>query len=109
MAARLPHAKPQRAQGKQVPGVAPLPAGKGAGGPRYHLRIERWSRGVLDDDNFAGGCKALIDLLRHSGLLPDDNRKTLRTEFVQETVRKGSPRGCGTRLLLTKLPEPGTI
>lgn len=47
------------------------------------MRIERHSARPLDADNFAGGCKPLIDQLRYAGLIPDDDPASVDLTFVQ--------------------------
>jgi hypothetical protein len=41
----------------------------------------------LDPDNFAGGCKDLLDGLRHSGLISDDSWFAIKLETRQVKVR----------------------
>lgn len=40
----------------------------------------------LDPDNFAGGCKDLLDGLRHAGLIPDDRPEDIIFETTQQKV-----------------------
>ncbi len=40
----------------------------------------------LDPDNFAGGCKDLLDGLRHSGLIPGDENWRIQFATDQEKV-----------------------
>ena len=40
----------------------------------------------LDADNFAGGCKDLLDGLRHAGLIPGDAWREIRLETSQVKV-----------------------
>lgn len=40
----------------------------------------------LDPDNFAGGCKDLLDGLRHSGLIPGDEPWKIDFQTRQEKV-----------------------
>ena len=56
---------------------------------RAKVTIERYSRGELDDDNFRGGLKSVLDALKLNGLIIDDNSKHL--ELVA-TQHKGTPR-----------------
>lgn len=44
---------------------------------------------MLDADNFAGGCKPLIDQVRYAGLIPDDSPDKVEITFTQEKVKKG--------------------
>lgn len=63
--------------------------GKEKGQERIVLRIVRKSPRLLDADNFAGGCKPLIDQVRYAGLIPDDSPDKVEIVFVQEKVKKG--------------------
>jgi hypothetical protein len=56
---------------------------------RTVLRITRRSSRMLDADNFAGGCKPLIDQVRYAGLIPDDSPDKVEITFTQEKVKKG--------------------
>jgi hypothetical protein len=40
----------------------------------------------LDPDNFAGGCKDLLDGLRHAALIPGDEPWLIKFETRQEKV-----------------------
>ena len=42
----------------------------------------------LDPDNLAGGCKALLDGLVASGLLPGDGPSQIATEYRQQKVER---------------------
>jgi len=63
--------------------------GKEKGQERIILRIVRKAPRLLDADNFAGGCKPLIDQVRYAGLIPDDSPDKVEIVFVQEKVKKG--------------------
>jgi len=82
--AGLPHAKPQPAP---RPALDSPPKGEGSRPPRTRLRIERKSIRLLDADNFAGGCKPLIDQLRYAKLIADDDPETIEILFVQSKVK----------------------
>lgn len=56
---------------------------------RVTLRITRRASRLLDADNFAGGCKPLIDQVRYAGLIPDDSPDKVEITFTQEKVKKG--------------------
>jgi len=60
--------------------------GKEAGGSRLICRITRYAPRPLDADNFAGGCKPLIDQLRYAGIIPNDDPASVELQFRQETV-----------------------
>ena len=55
--------------------------------PQYTLGITRFSTKTLDVDNLAGGCKPLIDQIRYSKLIPDDNPESVEITFTQVKVR----------------------
>jgi len=55
--------------------------------PQYTLSITRYSTKTLDVDNLAGGCKPLIDQIRYSKLIPDDNPESVEITFAQVKVR----------------------
>lgn len=56
---------------------------------RITLRITRRATRLLDADNFAGGCKPLIDQLRYAKLIPDDSPEKVEITFTQTKVKKG--------------------
>lgn len=62
---------------------------KEKGEERITLRITRSSTRLLDADNFAGGCKPVIDQLRYAGLIPDDSPEKVEITFTQKKVKKG--------------------
>ena len=82
--AGIPHPKPQPAPRQALDdptkGESPRP-------PRTRLRIERKSIRLLDADNYAGGCKPLIDQLRYAKLIPDDDPESVEILFVQSKVK----------------------
>jgi hypothetical protein len=55
---------------------------------RVTLRITRHACRLLDADNFAGGCKPLIDQIRYAALIPDDDPASVELQFCQEKVGK---------------------
>jgi|GEM_PF-1944417 len=55
---------------------------------RVIVRIIRYACRLLDADNFAGGCKPLIDQLRYASLIPDDDPQSVELQFLQEKVAK---------------------
>lgn len=55
--------------------------------PLYTLGITRFSTKTLDVDNLAGGCKPLIDQIRYSKLIPDDNPESVNITFSQVKVK----------------------
>lgn len=54
-----------------------------AQGRRIGVFIVSYRPRLLDDDNFHGGCKPLIDSLRYAGYLKDDNRDNVRVWYEQ--------------------------
>jgi Holliday junction resolvase RusA-like endonuclease len=66
----------------QIPAI---PRAKG----KRRLTICRHGRKAMDQDNLAGGCKALIDILKAKGLLIDDNPDMAELIFTQAVTRKG--------------------
>jgi hypothetical protein len=54
---------------------------------RTHLRITRYSCRPLDCDNYAGGCKPIIDQLRYAKLIRDDSPEDIEVEFKQVKVK----------------------
>jgi len=55
--------------------------------PKYTLALTRFSTKTLDVDNLAGGSKPLIDQIRYSKLIPDDNPESVEITFSQVKVR----------------------
>ncbi len=96
MASRTPHAVAEPPHGAALEHLPPDQAGHRL---RAHLRIERRACRPLDTDNFAGGCKALIDCLRETQLIADDDPESLEVTFAQTRVRTRAEEG--TRLSLS--------
>lgn len=82
---RLPDAELESLARATLDGVA---QGEGKGAGRIVVRITRYAARVLDADNFAGGCKPLIDQLRYGALIPDDDPASVEIVFRQERVKK---------------------
>lgn len=57
------------------------------GGPRHHVRIKSHRVRLLDIDNLYGGAKHLIDSLRGSGIIPDDDPQSISLEISQEKIK----------------------
>lgn len=90
------HSQPQQPPAKTL---APLPQGQASGQgrpvlrtPRFRLTIVRFSARLLDADNFAGGCKALIDAVRREKLIPDDDPRSVEIIFRQERDTRANAR-----------------
>lgn len=62
-------------------GKTPVPKATG----KRRLVIERHGRKLLDMDNMAAGCKALVDVIKHRGLILDDNPAACELVFRQAT------------------------
>lgn len=80
----IPHAKPQPTP--RLPLVNAC-EGKDQSKTRTTLVITRCSCSLLDADNFAGGCKPLIDQLRYAKLIEDDDPETVEILFRQTKVK----------------------
>ena len=65
------------------PTLDPPPKGKETRPPRTALIITRYACRLLDADNYAGGCKPLIDQLRYAKLIEDDDPETIEITFRQ--------------------------
>lgn len=82
---RLPDPKPQPALRQTLDCQPPR---KTERPQRVVVRITRHACRLLDADNFAGGCKPLIDQLRYAALIPDDDPESVELQFLQEKVGK---------------------
>jgi hypothetical protein len=82
--ARLPNPQPQP---PARPALGKPPKGESPRQARVTLCITRSACALLDADNFAGGCKPLIDQLRYAKLISDDDPETVEILFRQEKVR----------------------
>lgn len=76
-----------------------------------YIEIERFSSGELDDDNFQGGAKLLLDVLQRPShtnphglsLIHDDNNQcVLRRRMTQSKAKRG--KGY-TRVLIAEILE----
>jgi len=97
MATRTPHAL---AEPPERQALEQLPQKQAGDGPRAHLRIERRACRLLDLDNFAGGCKALVDCLKEAGFLADDDPGSVEITFAQVKVRTRKEEGTSIHLTL---------
>ena len=82
--AGLPYAQPQPAA---RPTLVNPREGKDPSQTRTTLCITRHATKLLDADNFAGGCKPLIDQLRYAKLIADDDPETVEILFRQTKVK----------------------
>ena len=64
-----------------------LPKGKETRSKRTRIIITRYSCRPLDCDNYAGGCKPIIDQLRYAKLIQDDDPETIEVDFRQIKVK----------------------
>jgi len=62
----------------------------------------------MDADNFAGGCKFLIDAIRHAKIIQDDNRHSALLHFHQIPKSVGNKTKCMTIVLIRKWESPET-
>jgi len=83
--ARIPDPKPQPAIRQTLDCQPPRKTTRTG---RVTLRITRHACRLLDADNFAGGCKPLIDQIRYAALIPDDDPASVELQFCQEKVAK---------------------
>lgn len=92
----VPHAVPQHSPQQALVALA---QGKGTGGKRITVSINRRSTRTLDLDNFAGGCKPLIDQLRYAQLIPDDDPASVEIIFTQEKVAHQNQQGTSVKIV----------
>lgn len=83
----------------QTPALVGSVSGKDQGVPRITIRFIGSRVRPLDPDNFAGGCKDLLDGLRHAGLIPGDAPDQVRCIFDQ--IKVSSKKHEGTEIFLT--------
>jgi hypothetical protein len=70
--------------------------------PRYRVKITGMRVRPIDEDNFLAGCKAIIDGLVASGIIPRDDWKTTKIEGEQHRVKDWADEGT---LIEIDLPE----
>jgi hypothetical protein len=92
---RIPHAIPQPNPRETLDG--PLER-EGEDRPRFGLRITRIACQLLDADNFAGGCKFLVDAIRRRGLIPDDDPQSVEIAFRQIKAKHKDQEGTSIRI-----------
>jgi hypothetical protein len=93
---KLPDPVPQHSAQQALVALA---QGKGKGGKRITISINRRSTRTLDLDNFAGGCKPLIDQLRYAQLIPDDDPASVEIIFTQEKVPHQNKQGTSLKIV----------
>lgn len=64
-----------------------LPKRKEKVSNRTYVRITRYSTRPLDCDNYAGGCKPIIDQLRYAKLIKDDSPEDIEVQFKQVKIK----------------------
>jgi hypothetical protein len=79
----LHSAQPQRASRSALECAL---GGKKESSQRIVVRFTGYRVRLLDPDNFAGGCKNLLDGLRHAQLISSDDPGSIRFETEQEKV-----------------------
>jgi len=67
--------------------LEPLPKRKEKVSNRTYVRITRYSTRPLDCDNYAGGCKPIIDQLRYAKLIKDDSPEDIEVQFKQVKIK----------------------
>jgi hypothetical protein len=81
--------------------------GETEGQPRFGLRITRIACHPLDADNFAGGCKFLIDAIRKRGLIPDDDPASVEISFRQIKAKTKAEEGTSIRITFRQTTTGG--
>lgn len=80
---QLQSPKPKR---DKAPALDTTNAGEKRSFPRITVRFTGYRVRPLDPDNFAGGCKDLLDSLRHASLIFGDEPWWIKFETTQEKV-----------------------
>jgi hypothetical protein len=96
MAAGLPNPKPKRAAWQALLELDGL---QEESRPRVVVRITRFSTLTLDIDNFAGGCKYLIDQLRAAKLIAGDAPAEIEVRFRQYKTQKRNEEGTRVEII----------
>jgi hypothetical protein len=71
---------------------------KDGSSPRVVFRIVRRACRLVDADNL-GGAKFLIDAIRRSGLIPDDDPRSIKLELEQEEVETRAEQGVKVEIV----------
>jgi len=82
---RIPHPIPQQPPRQTLDGP---PHRKEESKKRITVCLTRKAPKLLDADNYAGGCKPIIDQMRYAGLIADDDPETVEITFRQERVKR---------------------
>ena len=91
----IPHPKPQPNPRETLVNSR---EGKDQSKNRVTLVITRSAVSLLDADNFAGGCKPLIDQLRYAKLIADDDPETVEILFRQVKVKTKAEEGSEVKI-----------
>ena len=102
--AQLSRSEPER---DQAPTLGPAIPGKVQSVPRVTVRFIGYRCRPLDPDNFAGGCKDLLDGLRHASLIPGDEPWRINFETRQEKVASRSQDKTVIAISYENFPERG--
>lgn len=73
----------------QTPALGDAGAGETEGIRRIIIRITCHRRRLQDRDNNHASIKDLLDGLRHAGLIPDDDEKSIALQVEQKRVERG--------------------
>ena len=95
---QLQSPKPKR---HKTPALGDATEGKETCVGRVTVRFIGYRCRPLDPDNFAGGCKDLLDGLRHAGLIPNDRPQDII--FETEQVKVGTRGEERTQIVLEYL------
>jgi hypothetical protein len=104
VAPRIPHPVPQP---DSRPALDDALQGEAPDLPRFGLRITRISCQPLDADNFAGGCKFLIDAIRRRGLIPDDDPQSVEISFRQIKAKTKAEEGTSITITFRRATTGG--
>jgi hypothetical protein len=66
---------------------------------RIIVRITRFATRFLDLDNGYGGCVPLVNAIRYSGLISNDDPGTIDLQFCQEKVKSKAQQGTMIELI----------
>jgi hypothetical protein len=91
-ATRAPRAPDTVPQPNRAQALDRRPPAQERGQGRTVVRITRVAPRLLDPDNLAGGCKFLIDAMRHAGLIPNDDPASIELVTLQRQCRRGEER-----------------
>jgi hypothetical protein len=101
---RIPHPVPQPDSG---PALDDALERENPDQPAFGLRITRIACQPLDADNFAGGCKFLIDAIRRRGLIPDDDPASVEISFRQIKAKTKAEEGTSITITFRRATTGG--